>query len=60
MDSHEFDAKGKPIAMKMRKALGLDTQYFIPLDILEGWPQGKLAEQMRHYAPHLFNESGTM
>ncbi len=46
---------GWPITMKLRKALGRSTQHFIPLNILEGWPEGKLAEQLRHHAPHLFS-----
>lgn len=45
---------GKPISMQLRKKLGLDTQYFIPLNVLAGWPQGKLRQALEHYAPQLF------
>jgi hypothetical protein len=47
---------GWPVTMKMRKLLGLNTQSFIPLSTLEGWPDGRLAELLRQYVPHLFPE----
>ena len=47
---------GLPIAMGMRKRLGLDTHYFIPLNVWDGWPSGDLAEALRHYATGLFEK----
>ncbi|HWR59463.1 MAG TPA: hypothetical protein VN328_11310 [Thermodesulfovibrionales bacterium] len=46
---------GRPITTSLRKKLGLGTQYFIPLDVLDGWPAGKLADTIRYYAPQLFD-----
>ena len=46
---------GKPITMAVRKKLGMDTQYFIPLNVLDGWPSGKLSEGLRMHAPQLFS-----
>ncbi len=45
---------GLPITMKMRKKLGMDMQYFIPLNIIRDWPTGRLADALRHHAPRLF------
>ncbi len=45
---------GLPITMTLRRILGLDTQYFIPLNILDGWPSGALAQELRDHAPQLF------
>jgi hypothetical protein len=44
---------GLPITMTMRRFLGLGTQYFIPLNILDGWPKGELNNILQHYVPHL-------
>jgi hypothetical protein len=46
---------GKPITMAVRKKLGMDTQYFIPLNVLDGWPSGKLSEGLHIHAPQLFS-----
>ncbi len=45
---------GLPITTQLRKWLMLDTQYFIPLNILDGWPSGDLANALRYHAPQLF------
>ncbi len=47
---------GWPVTMTIRRLLGMNTQYFIPLNTLEGWPDGRLAELLRQYVPHLFPE----
>jgi hypothetical protein len=52
---HKATEIGRPITMSLRKKLGLETQYFIPLDMLEGWPTGKLADAIKYYAPQLFD-----
>ncbi len=48
---------GRPITMRLRKRLGMDTQYFIPLNTIDGWPNGKLADALKRYAPQLFTDS---
>jgi|GEM_PF-1995398 len=46
---------GRPITTKLRKKMGMDShQYFIPLNILPGWPQGELATKLQKHAPLLF------
>ncbi len=50
---------GKPITMKLRKKLGMDTQYFIPLNVLDGWPRGKLQELLEQNVPWVFNHEST-
>jgi hypothetical protein len=44
---------GRPITTKLRKKMGMDNQYFIPLNILSGWPQGELAAELQKHAPQL-------
>ncbi len=46
---------GFSITMLMRKRMGLDSQYFIPLNVWDGWPSGEFAETRRHYAPFLIS-----
>ena len=31
-----------------------DGQHIIPLEVFEGWPNGALADEFKHYAPYLF------
>jgi energy-coupling factor transporter transmembrane protein EcfT len=47
---------GWPITMMMHQRLGLKTQYSVPLTGIQGWPNGELANQLRHFAPQLFGE----
>jgi hypothetical protein len=43
--------------MKMRRLFfNPSKQYYIPLARMEGWPDGELANDIRHYAPHLFEK----
>jgi|GEM_PF-2783069 len=54
---NDAKAKGSPILLW---AMKLPTKkYFIPLSSFEGWPNGALAEDIRQYAPHLFDASST-
>ena len=48
---------GLPIGMHIRKRIGLGNQYFIPLNLWDGWPSGELAETLRQYAPFLFEKN---
>jgi hypothetical protein len=47
---------GSQRTMKLRKMLGLDLQHYIPLNVMDGWPNGKLNELLRFYASRLFND----
>jgi len=47
---------GPQITMTIRRVLGLTTQDLIPLTNLQGWPEGPLREQLRHYAPSIFDK----
>lgn len=51
---------GLPIAMFMRKRMGLDNQYFIPLNVWDSWPSGELADTLRDHAPFLFEKNLSM
>lgn len=50
---------GVPLTMMLRKQLGMDLQYFVPLNILDGYPEGELKTALVHYAPRLFADKGT-
>jgi hypothetical protein len=45
---------GWPITQTLRQILGLKPIYVIPLTGMQGWPNGKLAAEIRQYAPQLF------
>ena len=45
---------GPQITRTLRRVLGLTIQDLIPLTNLQGWPEGPLSEQLRHYAPSIF------
>lgn len=46
---------GWQIMMAFRRAVGLSTQYLVPLTGFHGWPKGQLADDLREYVPHVFN-----
>ncbi len=47
---------GKPITMKIRKKLGMDLQYFIPLNVFDEWPGGEIRDLLMRYAPQAFGD----
>jgi hypothetical protein len=44
---------GPQITIALRRKLGLKTQYFVPLTGIQGWPEGRLANDLREYLPHI-------
>jgi len=51
---------GWQISMTVRRKLGLNPKYFVPLTGIKGWPNGELAEDLQQYAPHLFKEKNSV
>lgn len=50
--------RAEPIGLQytqtLRRWLGLSTPLVVALTHISGWPTGGLADDLRHYAPHLF------
>lgn len=42
------------LSTKIRQIFGINTNWGILLTGLQGWPTGQLADDLRHYVPHIF------
>jgi hypothetical protein len=52
----EDESTGWQGFVEVRRRLGADTQQFVPLTGIRGWPDGPFAEDLRCYLPALFAE----
>jgi hypothetical protein len=52
---HRAEEIGKSKTMTIRRWFGLNPQYFITLNGLEGWPNGELKELLKQRVPQFFN-----
>lgn len=53
-DKFELIGKGTLFGIKFRKELGIKEENYIPLNFFTGWPDGKLAEEIKKHAQRLF------
>ena len=52
--SYQHIGKGTFLGIKLRQDLGIKEETFIPLSGFGGWPDGKLAKDIKKYAGHIF------
>jgi hypothetical protein len=50
----QYVGKGTFFGLSLRKNLGVKEQTYIPLSGFTGWPDGKLAQDIKKYAGHIF------